>query len=47
MFHVLFVRKNFFHPNLRGGSPEKIFPEKIFCYKATSIVYYVFCPHHN
>jgi hypothetical protein len=23
MFYVLFVRKNFFDPNLRGGSPEK------------------------
>jgi hypothetical protein len=23
MFYLLFVRKNFFHPNLRGGYPEK------------------------
>jgi hypothetical protein len=25
MFYLLFVRKNFFNPNLRGGSPEKNF----------------------
>jgi hypothetical protein len=30
MFSVLFVRKIFFHPNLRGGSPEKIFLRKKF-----------------
>jgi hypothetical protein len=27
---VLFVRKNFFHPYLRGGSPEKIISGKNF-----------------
>jgi hypothetical protein len=27
---VLFVRKNFFHPNLRGGSPEKFFSFSFF-----------------
>jgi hypothetical protein len=30
MFYVLFVRKNFFHPNLRGGSPEKFISVKKF-----------------
>jgi hypothetical protein len=30
MFYVLFVRKNFFHPNLRRGSPEKMFSGKNF-----------------
>ena len=30
MFYVLFVRKKFFHPNLRRGSPEKMFSEKFF-----------------
>jgi hypothetical protein len=25
MFYLLFVRKNIFDPNLRGGSPEKSF----------------------
>jgi hypothetical protein len=29
MFYALFVRKNFFHPNLRGGSPGKFFSGKI------------------
>jgi hypothetical protein len=27
---VLFVRKKFFHPNLRGDSPEKFISGKIF-----------------
>jgi hypothetical protein len=30
MFYVLFVLKNFFHPNLRGGSPDKFVSGKIF-----------------
>ena len=30
MFYVLFFGKNFFHPNLRRGSPEKMFSGKIF-----------------
>jgi hypothetical protein len=29
MFYVLFVRKKFFHPNLRGDSPEKFTSGKI------------------
>ena len=30
MFYVLFVRKIFFHLNLRGGSLEKIFSFSFF-----------------
>jgi hypothetical protein len=28
MFYAIFVRKNFFHPNFRGYSPEKFFSGK-------------------
>jgi hypothetical protein len=30
MFNLLFVRKKIFHPNLRRGSPEKMFSGKFF-----------------
>ena len=30
MFHMLFVRKNFFHLNLRAGSPENFGLPPIF-----------------
>jgi hypothetical protein len=33
MFYLLFIRKNFFDPNLRGGSPEKFVFRKNFLRK--------------
>jgi hypothetical protein len=33
MFYLLFIRKIFFDPNLRGSSPEKFVFRKMFCEK--------------
>ena len=38
LFYLLFVRKIFFDPNLRGGSPEKYGKKKVKLGKYGSVV---------